>query len=540
MADQMQRALNKVSMWGREHGLEFNPKKTVAVMFERSRRYKCEPDIKMDGEALVYSKHMKYLGVTFSKRLTWTAHIKEKVRLCGYLLKKTTTVIGREWGLSPDKLMWIYTAIIRPRLTYGAVVWAHDLTEDNLKKLRGVQRRALSTVTNCRRSTPGRGLDIICGIPPIDLFLEETAICTRLRIKDLTGVDGWSGMGSKAGVPKRMGHRAIWDHHLEQIPESIFPCDDIPPVINWLRNMEVIEPDINIFTDGSKMEDDAGYGWAITSKNHVIDEGSEYLGNDEVYTAELSAIHDVCWWILNNQEYMEEKGLEKALIQTDSLSSLQAIFAPYIKSQLVLDCKNLIQRCNQRSELGIKWVKGHSGVVGNEFADYLAKNGAEKGGLMPEPPGPISKTKVRKAIRAYTDTRWQTRWDEIDPLTHRVSRALLPKINRKLNKILPKMSKSRIRYLVGFATGHDLYAAWLFNIEKYSDIDITCKICEEPESVEDPVHLWSECSRIHRDPERHEPTLDNFTNLIINYQIKDLIIDVNKTWLESRVESDSS
>jgi ribonuclease HI len=376
-------------------------------------------------------------------------------------------------------------------------------------------------------------LEILNGIPPIDLFLEEQGVCTRYRTKTLVDHDGWDGIGDKAKKAKRMGHRASWDKHLHCIPETVYPCDDISPVINWERNMEIIEPDINIFTDGSKMNDEAGYGWAITSKNNVIDEGFEYLGNDEVYTSELAAIHDVCWWVINNKTSLKEKGQDKALIHTDSQSSLQAIFAPYIKSQLVLDCKNLINTCNQFMELGIQWVKGHSEITGNEFADFLAKSGAEKGGLVPEPPGPISKNKVKKAIKTYFDKKWQKRWDRTEH--HRVSKRLLPKVDRKLCKILPKRDIHTIQEVVSHTTGHGMYAKFLR--KQHSEIPITCKLCDEEGSIEDPVHIWFHCPRVHRDPERHELTLENIINLFKTYKVKQFIFDVNERWLENNIRN---
>ena len=122
MKNQMEQELNKVHKWGKNHGLEFNPTKTVVTMFERATRKVNEPTIKMGGSNLTYSDNLKYLGITFNKRCSWTNHINNKVKQCGYLLHKLRTVIGREWGLKPEKLAWIYTAMIRPRISYGAVV----------------------------------------------------------------------------------------------------------------------------------------------------------------------------------------------------------------------------------------------------------------------------------------------------------------------------------------------------------------------------------------------------------------------------------
>ena len=127
MGKLMQVALDRVERWGMEKGVAFCPVKTTAIMFERSRSCVHEPPLSMGGQKLNYSKQMKYLGLTISKRLTWTNHVDHKLKQCGYLLHKTRNVIGREWGLSPDKIMWMHTAVVRPRISYAAVVWVHTI-----------------------------------------------------------------------------------------------------------------------------------------------------------------------------------------------------------------------------------------------------------------------------------------------------------------------------------------------------------------------------------------------------------------------------
>ncbi len=83
---------------GRHHGLTFNPDKTTTVMFNHCR--KCDHSFVLDmgGRQLQCSDKMTYLGIMFSKRLSWTDHIKSRVCKCTYLLKKTKNMVGKEWG----------------------------------------------------------------------------------------------------------------------------------------------------------------------------------------------------------------------------------------------------------------------------------------------------------------------------------------------------------------------------------------------------------------------------------------------------------
>ena len=59
--------LNELVKWGQKCGLKFNPEKSVAIMFSRSRKnfpYK----LTLAGKVLEYQNSVKYLGVVFDKK----------------------------------------------------------------------------------------------------------------------------------------------------------------------------------------------------------------------------------------------------------------------------------------------------------------------------------------------------------------------------------------------------------------------------------------------------------------------------------------
>ena len=43
-------------------------------------------------------------------------------------------MIGKSWGLNPRISYWLYTAITRPLLTYGTVVWVSCLERKTIRK----------------------------------------------------------------------------------------------------------------------------------------------------------------------------------------------------------------------------------------------------------------------------------------------------------------------------------------------------------------------------------------------------------------------
>ena len=72
--------------------------------------------------------------------------------------------IGAEWGLTPERVKWIHAQIVRPKVAYGASVWAFHLTQADKDLLNSVQRLSLFNMTSCMRSTPTAGLEAALGI----------------------------------------------------------------------------------------------------------------------------------------------------------------------------------------------------------------------------------------------------------------------------------------------------------------------------------------------------------------------------------------
>ncbi len=99
----------------------------------------------MRGKQLAYQDRVKYLGITLDKRLTWSKHVNEHINKCSYLLNKMSRIVSRELGFTPAKIKWVYTAIIKPKLFYGSVVWAYALKPSSNKKLEKNAKKGINS-----------------------------------------------------------------------------------------------------------------------------------------------------------------------------------------------------------------------------------------------------------------------------------------------------------------------------------------------------------------------------------------------------------
>ena len=146
--------------------------------------------IQMEYVHVPFSDSAVYLGVTLDKKLTWQEHIQLKLTKAKKLLQSLTYLLADNFGPKPELLLWAYTGIVRPGLTYASMNWGHAIQGKTvMKKLLRLDRLALLTATRIHMSTPTRGLQIIYGVLPLHLFIKQTGACTYTRLQNLLQLD---------------------------------------------------------------------------------------------------------------------------------------------------------------------------------------------------------------------------------------------------------------------------------------------------------------------------------------------------------------
>ncbi|WP_333765302.1 hypothetical protein, partial [Streptomyces sp. IBSBF 2390] len=89
------------------------------------------------------------------KKPLWTPHIKSKISKASSCFWQCRKVFGKTWGLSPEKVMWIYKAIIRTIIFYAAIIWWMKLSCQFVMVLfNKLQRTVCLGCTGCFSSTP--------------------------------------------------------------------------------------------------------------------------------------------------------------------------------------------------------------------------------------------------------------------------------------------------------------------------------------------------------------------------------------------------
>ena len=73
------------------------------------------------GDLLSYHPQIKFLGITFDNRMTFTKHFEEILERCNQKFHRLRILVNKKWGPSPETILQIYKQCVRPIYEYGIV-----------------------------------------------------------------------------------------------------------------------------------------------------------------------------------------------------------------------------------------------------------------------------------------------------------------------------------------------------------------------------------------------------------------------------------
>ena len=487
-----QTAVDAIMLWAAQHLLTLSPSKSEAKIFHRGKKYysliETAPKIVVAGKPLEWEYGaVRYLGVWLDHKLSWNEHIKIKCDKVRGLMHKISGATGEDWGLRPYLGKYFWEALGRTVLSYGCLGWLPAMRKKTIRqKLRRVQRMGFKRMCSFRRGTPNRGLEILFGVPPMEVHIAKTAVKAYYRTK---GLAPFTQEEMRTNVPSHKGHRQIAEELIESnnLSHLMGPLDQVTPHRVWNKKYRVdMEsmikgragygvprkdvPGVMLFTDGSKEGDKTGAGIALTR-------GGEFLRNEKgeplvycfrlrdsntVYQTEMWAVMKAAQMMAERTdtgtgEYSDSHWLcsgEEVYIYSDSQATLKALNSPSVKSKLVLETikalNTLVMVLGDDVTLG--WVKGHAHHAGNVKADDGAALGRELDTIEPDAPEPPMSL-LHAEVDAAATKMWRTLWDET--LGHRQTRLWFPEGHEpKFSFDLIRTPKLICKALVHFITGH--------------------------------------------------------------------------------------
>ena len=466
LRDVLQTAIDKMVIWSSGCGLDFAVEKTVVVNFTKKLKWTLNTPLILKNRPLVLSKQVRYLGVHLDSKLSWIPEIKSRSRKGKQILVQCKRIVGKYWGASPLMCKWIYTAIVRPLLSYAVLIWGPGLsTCTGRQELTKVQRLALLCITSAYPGTPTAVMETLLNISPITYFLLGEGVAAMQR---LIKAGNWDSEYEK-GTLAHPGHAYFMTDYFNRIPVLKFPNDRSISCLSFYKKFNINVPDRTIiggiiqdmetsntlicYTDGSKLETGrTGAGVVFhNNENELVIHEKECilpLGSlSTVFQAEIMGIQRAC-------ELLLAKGVENRSIAicSDSQSAIKALNKPQQVATTVINCAQKLNELGTRNNLSLYWVPGHASIPGNERADERARAASSMVTAGPEPTLPVATASMRLEIRNWVrmghDEEWRQRTD------CRLSRLSLPQVDSRVAKAAIKASRRSLRKILQVISGH--------------------------------------------------------------------------------------
>jgi len=378
--------LKKVKTWADGNKIKFNNDKSKYMVITKKRAI--EPmKVTLNDKNIEKVDTLKYLGITLDSKWTFRTHIENICSRCSVLTNQLSKSARITWGLRGSVIKIIYQAAIIPLITYGAPIWSSALSvKANVTKLRRVQRHILIKIIKSYRTISHDAACVISGLLPIELQIKQVATERTL----LTGFT-LDGFGDEYDAP------VLFEN-------SPHPAEYREFAVNK-SGMLPVNPGLEIYTDGSKTDQKVGCSFVVMENGTFIEShGFRLHGQCSNNQAEFLAILKSLEWIKSKIQYSH-----CVTIVTDSKVFLESLNNPKNKIPLI---SKIRQECTvvekKTISLTFRWVKAHSGQLGNEKADEVAKNSSNDENL------PISYHKVPKSfIKSWSRRKCIDEWENL-------------------------------------------------------------------------------------------------------------------------------
>lgn len=299
--------------------------------------------------------------------------------------------------------------------------------------------------------------------------------------------------------PYPKGHLSIMES-LEKLNTFSMCLDAIIPMYNFKLNFSIVIPpredwentkphpsrqDMVWYTDGSKME--TGTGSGIFSDcprtNFSVSLGS----HSSIFQAEVFAINE-CSRIICSSNTKNKT----IFIFSDSQAALKALSSPVIRSKLVQETVMSLSELARKNTVILHWIPAHKGYDGNEKADILAKDGASKPFVGPEPFCGVNKSTFKHTAKNILLEESNKAWSNSSGQI--CSKLFLPEYTEKTSKFLLNLNRKTLKICTGLLTGHCSLKKHLHQMRLVADP--ICRLCLENE--ETSLHIITECPALFR------------------------------------------
>lgn len=265
------------------------------------------------------------------------------------------------------------------------------------KALDRLQRTACLCMTGVKNTVATSALEALLNLPPLDLYVKALTFNTAMNIQ---------GNGWWIHHLPMIGHARICeliDNEVLKMPNDVVKADLmledgfvslIPAKQEWLGADRRWPPEQGVicYTDASVYEGHSGVG--IFCESPEVECSVSTGAYTSVEQAELFAIIEI-----GSLQGLRGISGRDIYICTDSESVIKKVSSHVVRSNLVMECKQVLNELSVLNKVTLLWVPSHAGIPGNVKADRLAKTGAKNRFVGPEPRFGISRASKKAIVR---------------------------------------------------------------------------------------------------------------------------------------------
>ena len=163
-AEYLQRDLDKLARWCAKWRIKLNPEKKSHNILQVPNCNKSRTCLSLYGDLLSYYPHIKFLGITFDNRMTFTKHFEEILERCNQKFHHLRILVNKKWGPSPSAILQIYKQCVRPIFEYG-IVSTITVSESVINKIERVQNSFIRLALRLPKYVSAHLLHEASGLP---------------------------------------------------------------------------------------------------------------------------------------------------------------------------------------------------------------------------------------------------------------------------------------------------------------------------------------------------------------------------------------
>lgn len=474
MSDLLQTFLDNLEKWSLSTGFKFSPTKTNCIVFSKKQTHQMRA-LKLYNERLEFKSGVRFMGMLFDQKLTWKEHIRHLALACNRRLNLLRTLSSRDWGSDQTALLLLYRSLIRSKMDYGSIAYS-SASKTTLKLLDPIHNTGIRIALGAFRTTPVQSLYSASGEPSLYLRRKLLTLTHASSIASNRSNPLYNNLFTDRYQNQFTNKPSIAKPYYERLRNILsesnlsIPCvfptkSDHPPpwTVNIpkcnLRLTEYNKSDTNrsqlitafntiidskyhnfvkIYTDASKTID--GVGAAFVT--HEVPYLFRLPDVSSIFTAELCAIFKAISFTNNNN-------IPKALILSDSLSSLLALQDLYPKHPIAKMIKTELLRTQQHARtIKFFWIPSHIGISGNEEADKSARLAVTSANS--EVVSKCAKSDLKPFYKTSLWKKWEWEWKQSQGKLRLIKDDVLPWTpiteNRRHQTVITRLRLGHTRF----------------------------------------------------------------------------------------------